>query len=464
MSDTLNLTLTYVIEIFSFILVLIILSGRREARANFAWVMAVIFFPIIGALAYLIFGHPRLNNIIEKKMKRYRFLDFKLYDSFKNSGGKMADVITKVTGMNPILCRNLELISDAGEKYAMLERDILNAKKYILIEYYLYRFDKTGKRFSRLLMEKAKEGVDVYFMVDGWGSMGLIFNGLLKRFREAGVKTAVFHSPFGLKTASRVNFRNHRKIVVIDGDIAYTGGMNIGDEYAETTKWSDAHIRFEGDAVNAVACYFAEDWMFATGGDISEKINDDNIPQTGGDEPIHVIPSGPHQTTPMIYDSLYSSINRAEVCIDIITPYLVPNQPMIENLKNIARQGLRVRIIVPGKNNHPMAAAAGRSYYEELIDAGVEIYETKGTMLHAKIILIDGRYVTVGSANMDARSFKLNFELNLMVYSETFAEEVKSLIKKYMNSSELIPLSYVKNRQFFIRVFEGVCRTLSPVL
>ncbi|MGE4318150.1 MAG: cardiolipin synthase [Deferribacterales bacterium] len=463
MTDSINLILTYVVEVFSLILVLIILSGRREARANFSWVMAVIFFPVIGTLAYLIFGNPRLRNIVEKRMKRYPFLDYKQAGNAEYNGGKMGAIITQVTGMQPVLCRNLRLITDASEKYSLLERDIKNAQKYILMEYYLYRNDKTGRRIADLLVKKAEEGVSVFFMVDGWGSMGLMFSGLMKRLRRAGAQTAVFHSPFGIRTASRVNFRNHRKIAVIDGKCAYTGGMNIGDEYAETSKWSDAHLRLEGDAVNAVACYFAEDWMFARGGDISEMLAE-GAEQSSGDQTVHVIPSGPHQTTPMIYDSIFAAINRAEKSIDIITPYLVPNQPIMETLKNTAMQGLRVRIIVPGKNNHPFAAAAGRSYYEELIASGVEIYETKGTMLHAKMILLDGRWVTIGSSNMDARSFKLNFELNLMIYSDKFASDVSEMVERYIEASEKIPYEYVKNRQFFIRVFEGVCRTLSPVL
>jgi cardiolipin synthase len=205
--------LTYFFELLSFILIMIILSGRREARANLSWVLAVILFPVVGALAYLIFGNPRLKNIVEKRMKRYPFLDRTICKDKRCEVdvGELGRLITKVTGMYPVRCRNLHLISDAAEKYNLLEADIMSAKHYILMEYYLFRDDSVGKRFASLLEQKALGGVKVYFMVDGWGSMGLIFGSLLKRLRKSGVETAVFHSPFGFKTASRVNFRNHRR-------------------------------------------------------------------------------------------------------------------------------------------------------------------------------------------------------------------------------------------------------------
>jgi cardiolipin synthase len=454
--------LTYFFELVSFVLIIIILSGRREARANLSWVLAVILFPVVGALAYLIFGNPRLKNIVEKRMKLYPFLDRTICNDKRCEAdvGDLGRLITKVTGMPPVRCRNLRLISDAARKYALLEQDILSAEKYILMEYYLFRDDYVGRHFTKLLEQKAKEGVQVYFMVDGWGSMGLLFSSMLKKLRKSGIRTAVFHSPFGLKTASRVNFRNHRKIVVVDGKTAYMGGMNIGHEYKE---WADAHLRFEGNGVNSVAGYFAEDWMFATGEDISEGIMTPKG-MNCGDRTVHIIPSGPHQTTPMIYDSLFTVISKAKESIDIITPYLVPNQPMMEILKNVAKQGLRVRIVVPGRNNHPIIAAAGRSYYEELIEAGVVIYEAKDKMIHAKVITVDGIWTTVGSANMDTRSFRLNFELNLMVYAQDFADEVEKLMQKYIDMSDCIKLEMLRKRPFYIRVFEGGCRTLGPVL
>ncbi|TCK60555.1 cardiolipin synthase [Seleniivibrio woodruffii] len=453
---------TYILELISFVLIIIILSGRREARGNLSWVLAVILFPLFGALAYIIFGNPRLRNIVEKRMKRYPFIDRSICrdKNCETDVGDLGRLITRVTGMLPVRCRNLHLISEAIRKYALLERDIQNAQDFILMEYYLFRDDVVGRRFAALLEKKAKEGVRIYFMVDGWGSMGLLFSPMLKKMQAAGIKTAVFHSPFRFRTAARLNFRNHRKIVVIDGKIAYTGGMNIGQEYKE---WADAHLRFEGNAVNSVAGFFAEDWLFATGEDISDAVMLEYSTDCG-DRTVHVIPSGPHQSTPMIYDSLFAAITQAKQYVDIITPYLVPNQPMMELLKNMAKQGIYVRIIVPGRNNHPIIAAAGRSYYEELIEAGVQIYEATDKMVHAKIINVDGKWATVGSANMDTRSFRLNFELNLMAYSDDFALEVVELTKNYLSLSERVSLEKVRKRPFFIRVFEGGCRTLSPVL
>lgn len=469
MINVLRLFAEYFGLILSISLVLIVLSGRKEARATFSWVIIIIFFPYIGALLYLIFGNPRLKKLVDVKLKSRRNVSVKKYfdkmPEYKNS--KLANLVETVISLKPQLCYDLELLPSATDKYSKLSKDILNAKDYILIEYYVFRQDETGDFFLKLLEYKASQGVKVFFLYDGMGAIGITLKNYLKNFKKNGGKCAAFLSPLNYKSILRMNFRNHRKIVVVDGRVSYTGGINIGNEYIGdligSTKWVDTHIRFSGDAVYAVEEIFAEDWYFATGEDITDLVHKKHA-KVGGDVNIHVIPSGPDQSSPLIYDTIFSTLCAAEKEIDIITPYLVPDQPIIQALKNASKRGVRVRILLPGKNNHRFVAAAGRSYYEELVEAGVEIYETKNVMLHAKIVMIDGFWTTLGSANMDARSFRINFEMNAVIYSKNFASDTTNLINSYFEISKRIELQALQNKKFSHRIFEGICRTLSPVL
>ncbi|MEC9492363.1 cardiolipin synthase [Flexistipes sp.] len=467
--NVLRLFAEYFSLILSIALVLVVLSGRKEARATFSWVLIIIFFPYLGALLYLIFGNPRLKKLVDVKLKSRRNIRVKKYfdkmPEYKNS--RLANLVETVTNLKPQLCYDLELLPSATDKYSKLARDLLNARHYILIEYYVFRQDETGDFFLKLIEYKAEQGVKVFFLYDGMGAVGITLKNYLKNLKRNGGKCAAFLSPLNYKSILRMNFRNHRKIVVVDGRVCYTGGINIGNEYIGdiigSTKWVDTHVRFSGDAVYAVEEVFSEDWYFATGEDITDLLHKKHT-RVGGDINLHVIPSGPDQSSPLIYDTIFSTLSAAEKTIDIITPYLVPDQPIIQTLKNASKRGVKVRILLPGKNNHPFVAAAGRSYYEELVEAGVDIYETRNVMLHAKIIMIDGFWTTLGSANMDARSFRLNFELNVVIYSKRFASNTTDLIDSYFEMASQIELSTLQNKKFINRIFEGVCRTLSPVL
>lgn len=466
MSVTLNFLLQHIGEVISLVLVLVILSGRKEARANFSWLMVVILFPFIGAIMYILLGksrfkRERFDNYQSVKLKKYE----KHEDEFDKKG--LGLLVEKTTGVAPHLGSDLRLIIDGGEKYSLMSEDIESAKNYVLIEYYVFRDDFTGRFFSDLLIKVAERGVKVYLLVDGFGSIGFTFSKTYRKLKKSKVNVAIFHPPFGLKTVSRVNFRNHRKIVIVDGEICYTGGMNVGGEYVGgmfgERKWFDAHLSFRGDAVYPVEEVFVEDWLFATGESIEDYVKNLQV-ERGGEKALQIIPSGPQMSTPLIYNTFFSTLNRASESVIIVTPYLVPDQPVMETLKSLSRQGIDIKIILPGRNNQPLAAAAGRSYYEELLEVGVSIYETKNIMLHAKILVIDGYFVIMGSANMDARSFKINFELNVVAYSGNFADEVGKLIEYYLEYSNEITLEEVRNRHFGVKVFEGMCRTLGPVL
>lgn len=468
MSYIFTIFLEYLSLILTIFLILVVLSNRKEARATLAWLMFIIFFPYFGAILYLIFGNPRLK-MIERKLKRKTDIRYSITseftDEYKNC--MIGNQVTKINNIHPYLCSNLEFLNSASIKYAKLAEDILMAKEYILLEYYVFRQDETGKFFLNLLTKKLKEGVKVYLLYDGVGAIGLTLKQTLKKFKNSGGRAEAFLSPFNVRFFTRVNFRNHRKIAIIDGKICYLGGINIGNEYIgnfmKGSEWIDAHIRFAGEAVVAVLDIFAEDWVFTTGEDISDVIKRPGL-NMKGDTTIHILPAGPSEETSVIYNSLFTLISGAKKKINILTPYLVPDEPILELLKFTAKKGVDIDIICPGKNNHPFVAAAGRSYYEDLLKNGVNIYETSNTMLHAKIITVDDRITLIGSANIDYRSFKLNYELSALIYKERFTENVLKFIEKYKSGSMLISTEFIRDKKMYLKIYESVCRTLSPVL
>lgn len=462
----------YLIEYFGLILsvflILLILAKKKEARATLAWIIFIIFLPYLGAFVYLIFGNPRLKIIQKKVTKPQKIFYEKKYgatEEYENCS--IGKEIERTAGVMPSLCEDVKFINIALFKYSRLSEDILNAKEYILIEYYIFRFDDTGKYFIELLNKKLKQGVKVFFLYDGMGSMGLSLRIFMKEFKSLGGRAEAFLSPFDVRFFARMNFRNHRKLVVVDGEICYLGGMNIGNEYSgddvSGIDWVDGHVRFKGEAVVPALEVFVDDWFFTTGEDLTHclKRPSENIK---GDTSVHIIPSGPYKNLSKMYVSFFSMVSGAKKNINIVTPYLVPDEPVMELLKFASLKGLNVSIILPGVNNHPFVAAAGRSYYEELTKCGVKIYEIKDKMLHAKIITIDDSVCFIGSSNMDNRSFKINFELNAVFYSGDFTFEVNEFIAGCLKNSILITEEMLKNKKFHKKLYEGICRTLSPVL
>jgi cardiolipin synthase len=457
--EFLGLVVEHLGNILSVVLILAILSGKKEAKATLGWLLLVLIFPYIGAIAYFLVGRPPQPFPALKSSFGAKYVsvgDADLPEPMART--------SRVTGIGPIRCRNLEFLAGAAAKYPRLLADIEAAKRRVVLSYYVFRRDATGRRFLDLLARKAREGVEVYFLYDGWGAIWLNFGSFLKPYREAGVRTRPFHPVADPLQMSRVNFRNHRKIAVIDGEVGYTGSVNIGDEYlgrqARFGSWKDVHVRLEGAAALALEEVFREDWRTTTG----ETMVPSPPPEVAGDTWIHVIPSGPSQAQEKLFPLLFAQLAAARSRVDILTPYLVPDHSLVAALSVATRQGAEVRILLPGRSNHPLVAAAGRSYYEELVDEGVALYETTEGMLHAKALLIDECWSMVGSTNLDDRSFHLNFELNVATSSPAFCASVGETFAAWVTGARRISPREVAARSLPTRLIEGACRTLSPVL
>lgn len=461
--DYLNLMPAYVADLITVMMVLVILSGKREARSTLGWLLLVAFLPYIGAVIYLFFGrrhpyyppralHPALSaSPVECK------------DEVICASEEMA-LTSTITGVMPVMCADLTLFVDAEEKYERLIADMENARERIVLCYYVFRRDETGKKFLEVLGRKAKEGVKTYLLYDGWGAFGLGLFGTLTPYRKMGLKAAPFAPVANPFRMSRINFRNHRKIAVIDGKIGYTGSTNIGSEYLGKDKnfgdWRDLHTRFTGQAAGVLEEIFFEDWRIATG----RKVSFPTAVEAKGSIPLHVLPTGPDLTDERLFPLLFAHLTRAERSIEIVTPYLVPNQALVAALSVAARRGLKVRLLLPARSNHPMVTAAGRSYYEELLDGGVKIRQFSDSMLHAKAIIIDGEWALMGSANFDNRSFFLNFEINIALADPSFLNHLEKCFSGWWADSEEVTTRMIKDRGTALNMLDSLCRALSPVL
>lgn len=447
-------------DIISVAMVLLILSGKREARSTLIWLLLVVFLPYVGVFLYIFFGRSRPDY---PARKLHPALSATPCCEMPETDDRLMALTEKITGIARVHADTLELLVGGREKYERLFADVAAAKERIVLSYYVFRQDATGYALLDLLARKAEEGVKVYLLYDGWGAFGLYISFRLKSYIKRGVNARPFAPVTNPLRMSRINFRNHRKIVVIDGRIGYTGSTNIGDEYLglnqRFTPWLDLHARLTGEAATILEEVFNEDWRIATR---------ETLPAYQTEKPgpiaLHVIPTGPDLVEDRLFPLLFAHLAAAEKSIDISTPYLVPNQALVASLSVAALKGVRVRLILPKRSNHPMVEAAGRSYYEELLEGGVEIYQTPEAMLHAKALLIDSRWTMLGSANFDNRSFFLNFEVNVALAEPGFVQEIGRCFENWVEKAEKVTKEELAARPLLLKLFDAICRTLSPVL
>lgn len=459
-SEHFGIITAHAADIISVAMVLLILSGKREARSTLIWLLLVVFLPYVGVILYVFLGRSR-PDYPERKL--HPALRASPCCEPRKGDDRLMALTEKISGIARVHADELELLVGGGEKYERLFADVADAKERIVLSYYVFRQDATGFKLLDLLARKAEEGVKVRLLYDGWGAFGLYVSFRLKRYLKRGVIARPFAPVTNPLRMSRINFRNHRKIVVIDGRIGYTGSTNIGDEYLGLNRrfasWLDLHARLTGEAATVLEAVFNEDWRIATG----ETLPGYPAPKPGSIE-LHVIPTGPDLTEDRLFPLLFAHLAAAETSIDISTPYLVPNQALVASLSVAARKGARVRLILPKRSNHPMVEAAGRSYYEELLEGGVEIYQTPEAMLHAKALLIDSRWAMLGSANFDNRSFFLNFEVNVALSEPGFVAEIGRCFENWVDKAEKVTMADLKERPVLLKFFDAICRTLSPVL
>jgi cardiolipin synthase len=467
--------------VLAFVLIPRIVMDRRESGATLAWILIIAFLPYIGAALFFLIGRTRVWRR-KRRRKRYHAAFLEALDGMPRTAAQcdassnlpalpgpaaeIARVGACVAG-SPLLPGNrVEVLIDANQTYALMEEAIRGAKHHVHMMSYIFRDDDAGTRFRDALAAKAREGVRVRLLVDAVGSHALRAS-FVRPILEAGGKFARFMPVLPLRPHWRPNLRNHRKLLVVDGTTGFTGGLNIGDEYRGRKKrfapWRDTHVRMQGAAVLRLQEIFLEDWLFAT----DEDVRDPRCFPEGepvGEDLVQVIGSGPDEPHGTIHAIFFTAITQAHRSVYITTPYFVPDLSVLNALKSAAWRGVDVRILMPGKSDLPLVRLAGRSYQRELVEAGVRIYELRAGMLHAKTMVVDRAWSTVGSANMDMRSFRLNFEVNVLVSGEGMAQQMEDIFLKDIGGAQPMELAGLQRKRKRARFLEALARVLSPAL
>ena len=453
---------------------------KKRPSATLAWLWAIVFIPFVGALFYFGFGTDRL--------KRRRIKRRSLYSAHASRHGVPAiatdDVTAAHLGRLPrrdrqflqLLSRinqlpvssagSLHVLRDAKEFYAALEARIAGARHHVHLEVYIWNADETGGRFLKLLADAARRGVIVRLLLDGVGSHAFA-ESLLRDYIGAGGHFSWFQSLDPKRNRFFLNLRNHRKLQVIDGTAAFVGGMNIGREYEGLDPalghWRDVQVEADGSVVHELQDVFADDWFFATGERISAPAYFPESHVHAGCL-THVVLGGPDRRNEPISKSIVSLLNEASDRVWIATGYFVPDDIILAALELAASRGVDVRLLISEKNDHPWLVVVGRSYYGQLLAAGVRIFEYSVGINHAKIMLADDRWAMIGSANLDYRSMRLNFELNLLAYSADKNTELARILEHDFSLSLQIDPAAFAARPFRRKFAEAALRPLSPML
>ncbi len=458
-----------------------LLWPHREAASRMAWVTVIAVTPVAGMLAYALFGEA---NIGRRRLERLQQAERKLPPPEVVGVGAAPDpapgmaprfaqlfrVGTSISGFMPVGGNSARLLKDSDSGIDALVADIDAAERQVHLLFYIWLPDNNGRKVAEALKRAAARGVICRAMADGLGSRLMIKSDQWQAMRAAGVKLAralpITLSPVQ-PLRGRIDMRNHRKIVVIDNRVTYCGSQNCADPAfrikAKYAPWVDILLRFEGPIVRQQQQLFAQDWMAHVDEDISDLLREP-LPQAPEGFAAQVIGTGPtvrYSAMPEMFEALMYGARRELV---ITTPYYVPDEPIQAALCASARRGVITTIVFPARNDSLIVAAASRSYYGELLDSGVRIFEYQGGLLHAKTLTMDGEVTLIGSANIDRRSFDLNFENNILVFDERLTAEVRARQDRYIASSREVDGDVVANWSTGRKIWNNTIAMLGPVL
>ncbi len=462
--------------------ILLVFFERRNPTTTMLWLMVFTFLPGIGFLLYLFLGQDmskkKMFTLKQKEDIMYRERTYYQLKEMREGSFKYKvpeyERYKEIIEMHILTSSSyfaqdneVELYFNGDDKFEAMLDSINKAEEYIYIEYYIMKTDGIGSKIFDALTKKASEGLEVKVLYDGMGGRS-IDQAYVKRLKEAGGEVEVFFPPLVPAFTLRINYRNHRKICIIDGKEAFIGGFNIGDEYLGLYKkfgnWRDTHIKIKGSAINGLQWRFFKDWRFAAKGDTATTrvdIGDFNKDNKTG---IQIVSSGPDSKWPSIKDGYLKMISDAKERVYIQTPYFIPDTSILEALKVAGLSGVDVRVMIPNKPDHIFVYWAGLSYIGELLEAGVRFYTYEDGFLHAKTFLTDDIMTSVGTANLDIRSFELNFEVNAFIYDREVNKKMADQFFKDLEVCEEITREKYANRSNMVKIKESISRLLSPIL
>lgn len=455
----------------------IIFLERRNPSTTWAWLMILVFIPVLGFILYLIFGQNltrrRMFTWLEQekigiKTQVNQQIQTIKDGSFPFESQEAAEfkdhIYMQLVNNDALFTQKNEVtvFTDGWKKFEALIEDIKQARDHIHVQYYIFREDGLGNEIIEALTQKVEQGIKVRVLYDHMGSRGNTKR-FFKTFREAGGLVEAFF-PF-----LHYNYRNHRKLVIIDGAIGYIGGFNVGDEYLGLDPrfgyWRDTHLRISGKAVHALQTRFILDWNQASKKhDIT--YDDCYFPKVAeqGDVGIQIVSSGPDSEWEQIKNGYVKMIFAAKHYIHLQTPYFIPDDTLLDAMRIVALSGVDVRIMIPNKPDHMFVYWATFFNIGELLKAGVKVYIYQNGFIHAKTIIVDDKLATVGTANVDVRSFRLNFEVNAFLFNQKQAEGLREVFEKDMDLSTQLTLEDYRNRSLYIKIKESISRLLSPIL
>lgn len=475
-------TLTALYALFIVVVICILIYDKRDPGKSWAWIAAIVLLPFAGFILYMVFGR---NHRKEKLYNRKEISDLEiqmetlsarqLYElnspmfEYRQEIKRYKEIITLLLNNNKSLltARNrATVLHNGSETFPALLEALRGAKSFIHIEYYIFKKDRVGREIANVLMEKARQGVEVRFIYDDVGSWGLSPK-FLRRMKKAGVKVHCFQRVVFPFLTSKINYRNHRKIVVVDGEVGFTGGINIAKRYLTGTKhgiWRDTHLKIEGEAVSTLNAVFAMDWFFVSREKLTEM--DKYYPPSAIDieTPIQIASSGPDSDWASIMQAFFAAITKAKDHIYISTPYFLPNQAIMTAVEVAAMSGVDVRILLPEKSDSKVVHWATKSYISELLEAKVKVYAYKKGFNHSKLIMIDSVFSSVGTANMDNRSFDVNFEVTAILYDEKVTRELEERFLEDLRDSEQVTQKDWEGRPRWDSFREGLARLFSPLM
>jgi cardiolipin synthase len=467
--------LVVVFEILGVLSAVHAIMSSRTPQGSIAWAVSLVTLPYVSVPAYWVFGRNKFRGYV---LARQHELD-QLEDIIRQANDQITAVAAlddwrsaAITGAEkmarvPLTSgNNVTLLVDGDATFASIFDGIDAAEEYVLVQFYIVRDDELGRQLQSRLIARAQSGVRVLFLYDEIGSLGLS-DSYIEGLRSAGVEIFPFHSRKGSGNRFQLNFRNHRKTVVVDGRIAWIGGHNVGDEYLGRDpafgRWRDTHIRVEGPAVIGAQLAFVEDWRWAT----------DKLPgglswtphiAADAEAQVLVIASGPAdelETASLMYTQAIHSATRR---IWIASPYFVPDDAIVQALQLAGLRGVDVRILIPEKADSTLVTLAAYSFFTEVKAAGVKIYRYQDGFLHGKVMLIDDNVATVGTANFDNRSFRLNFEITTVVFDADFAGSVERMFQNDFSASRLMEQDEYDNKPYWFKLAVRTARLTAPIL
>lgn len=467
----------YLVSLSTVVTMYIVFENRNTSK-TLVWIMLLNVNPAVGLFFYYLFG-----GSYEKKRK-YQLKH--IHDDHLNAKREVKpcehtdqESIVRLKNERPTLMKLLENAStsmlstntktviyhNGHDKFSALFESIQKAKTHIHLQYYIFQHDQIGTELSKLLKQKAREGIKVRIIYDSVGSMR-ISKSILNDLKHAGIEIAAFGKVRFPMFNNKINYRNHRKIVVIDGEVGFVGGMNVGDNYL-LPSWRDTHMRLSGESVRDLQILFCNDWMYLKGEDLS---SDEYFPtvetslakkMSGA---IKIIASGPDQQMETIKSSMFSMINSAKKSIHIATPYFVPDEDILSAIKIAAMSGVEVNLLMPSIPDRKIVFYASRSFYKELMEAGVHIYTYNPGFVHSKIVIIDEEIATVGTCNMDMRSFHLNFEVNAFIFNDPCIKDLVNNYKIDVSHSKRCEIQLFQQRRKREKIAESLSRLAAPML